>query len=72
MNTDTVSQFKTELNSFFVLVLLDMAFVALTIAFGVQYMVTFDPGLSSGQTGTEFWLFAAIISLTSLGIGIPR
>ncbi len=40
MNIDAVSQFKSELNSFFVLVLLNMAFGALTMAFGMQFIVS--------------------------------
>jgi hypothetical protein len=70
MNTDTVSQFKTELNSFFVLVLLNMVFGALTMAFGIQYMVTSVMGLSSGHTGTVFRIFAGTLSLVCFGIGL--
>jgi hypothetical protein len=70
MNTDTVSQFKTELNSFFILVLLNMAFGALAMAFPVQYMVTSALGQSSGQTGTVFRIFTSTLSLISFGIGL--
>jgi hypothetical protein len=70
MKTDTVSQFKTELNSFFVLVLLNMAFGALAMAFGMQYMISSVLGLSSMQRGTVFRIFAGMLSLISFGIGM--
>ena len=40
MTADTLAQFKNELDSFFVLVLLNIVFGALAIAFGVQFMVS--------------------------------
>ena len=50
MNNDTVSQFKNELNTFFVLVLMNLVFGALAMAFGMQFMVTSVLGMTDGQT----------------------
>jgi hypothetical protein len=47
-----------------------MAFGALAMAFGMQYMITSELGLSSGQTGTVFRIFAGMLSLISFGIGL--
>jgi len=69
MNTDTVSQFKTELNTFFVLVLLNMAFGALTMAFGMQFIVSSVLGLSGWQTGTVIRVLAGGLSMVCFGIG---
>jgi lipopolysaccharide export LptBFGC system permease protein LptF len=40
MSEDTRSRFRAELTSFFLHVLLNMAFGALAMAFGMQYIVT--------------------------------
>jgi hypothetical protein len=50
MTADTQSQFKSELNSFFMLVLLNLVFGALAMAFGMQYMIMAVLGLPLVQT----------------------
>jgi hypothetical protein len=69
MNTDTVSQFKTELNTFFVLVLLNIVFGALTMAFGMQFIGSSVLGLPGWQTGTVIRVLAGMLSLVCFGIG---
>jgi hypothetical protein len=69
MNTDTVSQFKGELNSFFVLALLNMVFGALTMAFGMQGIVTSVLGLTGFPSGTVYRILTGMLSLGCFGIG---
>ena len=69
MTEETFKRFRNELNSFFVLVLLNTAFGALTMAFGMQFIVTSVLGLPGGQTGIVFRLLAGILSLVCFGIG---
>jgi len=70
MMSDTFSQFKNELNSFFVLVLLNMVFGALTMAFGMQIMMTSVLGLPGGQTATVFRILTGIFALVCFGLGL--
>lgn len=69
MNTDTLSQFKSEFNSFFMLVLLNMAFGALAMAFGMQYMIMAVLGLPLVQTSPSLRVLAGAISLAGFGLG---
>ncbi len=50
MTADTLAQFRNELDSFFVLVLLNIVFGALAIAFGVQFMVSSVQGITGEQS----------------------
>jgi len=70
MMSNTFSQFKNELNSFFVLVLLNMVFGALTMAFGMQIMMAAVLGLPGGQAaGSVFRILAGIFALVCFGLG---
>jgi len=70
MGNDTVTQFRAELNSFFVLVLLNMAFGALAMAFGMQYMIMAVLGLPLVQTAPALRVLAGIISMIGFGLGL--
>jgi len=70
MTDSTLSQFKDELSSFFMLVLLNMAFGALAMAFGMQYMVRAVLGLPLDQTAPALRVLAGIISLVGFGFGL--
>ena len=70
MNNDTISQFKNELNSFFVLVLLNLTFGALTMAIGLQFMVTSVLGMTGSQTTAVFRILIGSFSLVCFGLGI--
>jgi hypothetical protein len=69
MTEETYRRFRSELNSFFVLVLLNTAFGALTMAFGMQFIVTSMLGLPAGQTGIVVRLLTGILSLVCFGTG---
>ena len=40
MTDETFKRFRSELNSFFILIILNLVFGALAMAFGVQFIVT--------------------------------
>jgi len=70
MTESTVSQFKDELNSFFMLALLNMAFGALAMAFGIQYMVRSVLGLPLAQADPALRVLAGVIALVGFGLGL--
>jgi hypothetical protein len=70
MSEDTLSRFKAELDSFFVIVLLNMVFGALAMAFGIQYIVTLVLGLPVWQTSPVLRMPAAIIAMVGFGLGL--
>ena len=70
MGNDTVSQFRDELNSFFVLVILNMAFGALAMAFGLMYMTMAVLGLPLAQTSPPLRVLGGVISMIGFGIGL--
>jgi hypothetical protein len=69
MNNDTVSQFKNELSTFFVLVLMNLVFGALAMAFGMQFMVTSVLGMTDGQITAVFRILTGSFSLVCFGLG---
>jgi hypothetical protein len=69
MNNDTVSQFRNELNSFFVLVLLNMVFGALTMAFGMQIMIMSVLGLPGGLATAVVLLLTGGLALVCFVLG---
>ena len=70
MADETLSQFNNELNSFFVLVILNMVFGALAMAFGMQFMIASVLGLAGGQSPAIFSVLAGAISLAGFGLGL--
>lgn len=70
MTDETLHQFKNELNSFFVLVILNIVFGALAMAFGMQFMIASIMGLTAGQTPAILSVFAGAISLAGFGLGL--
>ncbi|MDD1702424.1 MAG: hypothetical protein LUQ31_05545 [Methanoregula sp.] len=70
MTNSTISQFKDELNSFFMLALLNMAFGALAMAFGIQYLTRAVLGLPLEQTAPVLRVLAGIIALIGFGLGL--
>ncbi len=66
--TDEIStRFKSELSSFYVLVLLNLIFGVLAIGVGIQFIIASVLGLSGGQTTPEFRIVTALCF--GLGIG---
>jgi hypothetical protein len=70
MTATTIIQFKSELNSFFVLVLLNIVFGALVMAFGVQFIVSSVFGLTGHQTSFVVRALTGTFSLVCFGLGI--
>ena len=70
MGNDTATQFRAELNSFVVLVLLNMAFGAFAMAFGMQYMIMAVLGLPLVQTAPALRVLAGAISMIGFGLGL--
>jgi hypothetical protein len=70
VSEDTRSRFMAELTSFFLLVILNMAFGALAMAFGMQYIVILVPGLPVWQTNPLIRVPAAMIAMVGFGLGL--
>ncbi|WP_321505559.1 hypothetical protein [uncultured Methanoregula sp.] len=70
MGNDTLSQFTSELKSFFMLVLLNMTFGALAMAFGMQYMIMAVIGLPLVPTTPALRMLAGVISMVGFGLGL--
>jgi len=68
MTDETLSQFKNELNSFFVLFILNVVFGALAIAFGMQFMIASVMGLAEGEIPLR--VLTGAISLAVFGLGL--
>lgn len=68
MKDETLSQFKNELNSFFVLFILNMVFGALAVAFGMQSMIASVMGLAEGDIPLR--IITGAISLAVFGLGL--
>jgi len=68
MKDETLSQFRNELNSFFVLVILNMVFGALAMAFGMQFMIASVMGFAEGEIPLN--VLAGAISLAGFGLGL--
>ena len=68
MTDETLSQFKNELNSFFVLFILNVVFGALALAFGMQFMIASVMGLAEGEIPLR--ALAGAISLAVFGLGL--
>jgi hypothetical protein len=70
MTESTVSQFKAEISSFLMLVLLNMAFGALAMAFGMQYMIRAVLEMPLPQTAPALRVLAGMISMIGFGLGL--
>ena len=70
MTDETLTRFKSELNSFYILVLLNLVFGALVMAFGVQFIVTSVLGLTNGQSLSLLRIVAGSLSMVCFGLGI--
>jgi len=70
MTDETLTRFKSELNSFSILVLMNLVFGALVMAFGVQFIVTSVSGLTNGQSLSLLRIVAGSLSMVCFGLGI--
>jgi hypothetical protein len=70
MSETSITQFKNELDSFFGLVILNLVFGALAIAFCVQFILASILGLTAGRAMPELLLLTGAISLVCFGLGL--
>ena len=71
MTDHTLQQFGDELKSFFVLVLLNMAFGALALAFGMQIIIaTFLPSAPGEPSSLVISTVRILIGITGMCIGL--
>lgn len=69
--TDTLNaRFIRELNSFYLITLMNVVFGALAIAFGVQYLVSSVLGLADGGAFSLLRMATAAFSMTGFGLGL--
>lgn len=70
MRTENLVQFKSELNTFFALIILNLIFGALAMAFGIQFIIASVLGLTAGQATIELRALTGAISLICFGLGL--
>ena len=70
MTKENLARFKTEINSFFALVLLNLVFGAMAMAFGMQFIVTSVMGLTGGQAAVGLRVLTGAIAMVSFGLGL--
>jgi hypothetical protein len=70
MKDNTIMQFKNELNSFFMLVLLNLVFGAMAMAFGMQFVVSSVLGLNGLQPSVVLRALTGAFSLMCFGLGL--
>lgn len=70
MTKENLARFKTEINSFFALILLNLVFGAMAMAFGMQFIVTSVPGLTGGQATVWLRVLTGAIAVVSFGLGL--
>lgn len=70
MTSTIYSHFYHELNSFFLVTLLNVVFGALAIAFGIQYIVASVLGLTDEEPLSLIQIMTAAISMVGFGLGL--
>jgi hypothetical protein len=69
MTDETLNQFRKELTALFVIMVLNIVFGALAMAFGVQYIVTSILGQTAGQS-MVIRIVAGSVAMICFGLGI--
>lgn len=70
MTSTIYSHFYHELNSFFLVTLLNVVFGALAMAFGIQYIVASVLGLTDEEPLSLIRIVTAAISMVGFGLGL--
>jgi len=70
MAENTLTQFRKELDSFFIIVSMNMAAGALAMALGLQYLVVRTLDLPIWQVSAPLRLLSAVFSLICIGLGL--
>jgi len=69
MSTDNLARFKTEINSFFVIILLNLVFGAMAMAFGILFIVESVTGAPGVQTNAVLRALTGVLAMVSFGLG---
>jgi hypothetical protein len=69
MTTERLARFKKELDSFYVLILINVAFGSIAMVFGIQYMVESTLGLT-GEQSAVLRVLAYAIAMIIFGLGL--
>jgi hypothetical protein len=69
MTTENLTRFKKEHDSFFALVLVNLAFGSIATVFGIQYVVASVLGLTGGQSAV-LRVLAGAFAMLSFGLGL--
>jgi hypothetical protein len=70
MTDTTETRFRRDLNSFFVVTLLNVVFAAQAIAIGVTYVLAAVLGTADLPAEPTFRMLAGVLALTSFGLGL--
>ncbi len=70
MTIDNLARFKNEINSFFALILLNLVFGAMAMAFGMQFIVTSVMGLTGLPSTMVLRVITGAFSLVCFGLGL--
>ncbi len=70
MTNENLTRFKSELNSFFALILLNLVFGAMAMAFGMQFIVTSVLGLTAGPGPGGIRILIGALSMVFFGLGL--
>lgn len=70
MTTDNLARFNNELNSFFALVMVNLVFGSIAMAFGIASMVTLAFELLGGSTDAGLRLLAYAFAMICFGLGL--
>jgi hypothetical protein len=69
MTNENLTRFKTEINSFFALVVMNLVFGALAMAFGIQFIVASVTGVPGAQMGMGIRAIAGALAMIGFGLG---
>jgi hypothetical protein len=70
MKTENLARFKSEINCFFALVLLNLVFGAMAMAFGLQFILSSVLGLTGGTGTPGLRMIIGAISMVCFGLGL--
>jgi len=70
MTEENLARFKKEINSFFALILLNLVFGAMAMAFGMQFIVASMLGQTTGQTTMVLQMLIGAFSMVCFGLGL--
>jgi hypothetical protein len=69
MTNEKIARFKTEINSFFALTLMNLVFGAMAMAFGIQFIVSSVTGAPGAQAGMGIRAITGALAMIGFGLG---